>query len=60
MILWSIAAGALIGWSMADFSEFGLVFGGMIGAVMGGWLRSAMCRGKLCRHMIERWLGPVR
>ena len=42
MILWAIAAGALIGWSMADFSGFGLVFGGMIGAAMGGWLRSAM------------------
>ncbi|MCY7398093.1 MAG: DUF2339 domain-containing protein [Sphingomonas bacterium] len=42
MILWAIAAGALIGWSMADFSGFGLVFGGMIGAAMGGWLRSAI------------------
>ena len=42
MILWSIAAGALIGWSMADFSQFGLVLGALVGAAMGGWLRSAL------------------
>lgn len=42
MIFWSIAAGALIGLSMSGLSGFGLILGGMIGAAMGGWLRSAM------------------
>lgn len=42
MIFWAIVAGALIGWAMADLSQFGLVLGGMIGAAMGSWLRSAM------------------
>jgi uncharacterized membrane protein len=42
MIFWAIVVGALVGWSIADLSEFGFVSGGMIGAAMGGWLRSAM------------------
>jgi uncharacterized membrane protein len=42
MVLWAVVAGALIGWAMADGSGFGLVFGGMIGAAMGRWLRSAI------------------
>ena len=42
MVLWAVVAGALIGWSMADWSGFGLVFGGVIGAGMGRWLRSVI------------------
>ena len=42
MILWSIAVGALIGWSMADFSMLGAIAGGILGAVMGKWLRSSL------------------
>lgn len=42
MILWAVVAGALIGWTSADFESFGLVVGGVVGALMGRWLRSAM------------------
>ena len=42
MIFWAIIAGGLIGWIMADWSQFGLLFGGMVGAAMGAWLQSAM------------------
>jgi uncharacterized membrane protein len=40
MILWAAVAGALLGWALADFETFGLVFGGLVGALMGRWLRS--------------------
>lgn len=56
MILWAIVAGALIGWSISDWSGFGLVFGGMIGAGMGAWLRSAM-RQEIAQA-IDRALAP--
>ena len=60
MILWSIAAGALIGWSMADMSEFGLVFGAIIGAAMGGWLRASMRKEiALANELAWAWHGPV-
>jgi uncharacterized membrane protein len=42
MVLWAIVAGALIGWTISDWSGIGLVLGGMFGAAMGAWLRSAM------------------
>lgn len=54
MIFWAIVAGGLVGWTMADMSEFGLISGGMIGAAMGGWLRSAMR--KEIAQAIERTL----
>ena len=55
MIFWAIVAGGLVGWTMADLSGFGLVFGGMIGAAMGGWLRSTMR--KEIAQAIERALA---
>ena len=45
MILWVAAVGALIGWIASDFS-FGIIPGGMIGALMGLWLRAAV-RGEI-------------
>ena len=42
MIFWAIVAGALIGLSSSGFSGFGLVVGGMAGAIMGAWLRLVM------------------
>lgn len=41
MILFAAAVGALIGWIASDFS-FGLIPGGMLGALMGIWLRAAV------------------
>lgn len=38
--LWGAAVGALIGFILGDFSEFGFFFGGIIGAGMGAWLRA--------------------
>ncbi|HOB14596.1 MAG TPA: DUF2339 domain-containing protein [Novosphingobium sp.] len=40
MILWTIVAGALIGWAAAGLESFGLILGGMVGAAMGTWLRN--------------------
>ena len=34
--------GALLGFVLADFSQFGFIFGGALGAGMGAWLRSAI------------------
>ena len=42
MILWAIVAGALIGWFAADWSEPGLILGGILGAAMGTWLRKEL------------------
>lgn len=42
MILWTIVAGALIGWFGSYFNQFGLALGGMIGFAMGLWLRRAL------------------
>lgn len=41
MILFAAAVGALLGWIASDFS-FGIVPGGMLGALMGLWLRAAV------------------
>lgn len=59
MIFWSIAAGALLGWSMADFSGFGLFLGALIGAAMGSWLRSAV-RTEIAQanDLALAWNGP--
>lgn len=42
MILWAAVAGALFGWMGADFSAYGLVLGGLFGAGLGAWLRTAV------------------
>lgn len=43
MILWAIAAGALIGWAaIADWPGVGFIFGGLAGGGMGLWLRNVL------------------
>jgi uncharacterized membrane protein len=42
MILWTLVAGAIIGWCLAEFDQFGLVAGAIVGAAMGAWLRAAV------------------
>ena len=54
--MWSIAAGALIGWSMADFSMFGSFAGGILGAVMGKWLRSSL---RMEIAQVLAWHAPI-
>lgn len=40
--VWGAVAGALLGFVLAEFSEFGLIFGGMLGLGMGAWLQWAV------------------
>jgi uncharacterized membrane protein len=42
MLFWIAAAGALIGWVMADFDTFGVVAGGMLGLIFGWGIRRAI------------------
>lgn len=44
--IWGSAVGALFGFILGDFSEFGFFFGGALGAAMGAWLRSIL-RGEI-------------
>ena len=46
MIFWALVAGALIGWSTTYNGEFGMIAGGVVGALMGKWLRSIL-RGEI-------------
>jgi uncharacterized membrane protein len=39
MIWWAIVAGALIGWGSSYYGMFGLIAGGLLGAMMGAWLQ---------------------
>lgn len=41
---WGAAVGALLGFILGDFSEFGFFFGGVLGAGMGAWLRTIIRR----------------
>lgn len=52
MVLWVIAAAALIGWALSDFEEYGLILGGIFGTPMGFWLRAAI-RGEIARAVAQ-------
>ena len=52
MILWAAVAGALLGWVLSDFDQFGLFAGGVVGAIMGRWLRSIV-RGEIARAVAD-------
>lgn len=53
MILWAIVAGVLIGWFAAEWGEVGLIFGGIVGTVMGLWLRNVL-RVEIAREVQRR------
>ncbi len=40
--VWGAVVGALLGFILTDFSEFGFILGGALGAGLGTWLRSAI------------------
>lgn len=42
--LWGAAVGALLGFMVGEFSEFGFFLGGAIGGGMGAWLRTILRR----------------
>lgn len=42
--VWAAAVGALLGFILGDFSEFGFFFGGAVGGGMGAWLRAILRR----------------
>jgi uncharacterized membrane protein len=52
MILWAAVAGALLGWVLNDFDQFGFFVGGVVGAVMGRWLRSIV-RNEIARAVAD-------
>jgi uncharacterized membrane protein len=52
MFLWAALAGALLGWVLNDFDQFGFFVGGVVGAVMGRWLRSIV-RDEIARAVAD-------
>lgn len=42
--VWGAAVGALLGFILGEFSEFGFFFGGLLGGGMGTWLRKILRR----------------
>jgi uncharacterized membrane protein len=73
MILWAAVAGALLGWVLSDFDQFGFVAGGVVGAAMGRWLRSivreeiaravadasALHQSAAVQEVTDPWLRPA-
>lgn len=65
MILWASICGALSGWVIAEFEGFGLLLGGLLGALAGLGLRSAV-RKEIARAIaaadapvVSRYLPPL-
>lgn len=57
MILWAVIVGAFTGWVLSEFSQFGMILGGLFGLGAGSWLRSEVRRE--IGRMIDARLGEA-